>query len=78
MYRFYTYIMFFYIFFLLKLQKWLKPGSHCAILATIWSSETNFENPKIPIILDFDMFTDRRLMAVAILKDFSQEQWEIF
>ncbi len=23
----------------------LKPGSHCAILATIWSSETNFENP---------------------------------
>ncbi len=24
----------------------LKPGSHCAILATICSSETNFENPK--------------------------------
>ncbi len=23
-----------------------KPGSHCAILAMIWSSETNFENPK--------------------------------
>ncbi len=29
----------------------LKPGSHCAILATIWSSEINLENPKIPIIL---------------------------
>ncbi len=24
----------------------VKPGSHCAILATIWLSETNFENPK--------------------------------
>ncbi len=24
----------------------LKPDSHHAILATIWSSETNFENPK--------------------------------
>ncbi len=26
--------------------KCLKPGSHCAILDTIWSSETNIENPK--------------------------------
>ncbi len=26
--------------------QWLKFGSHCAILATIWSSETHFENPK--------------------------------
>ncbi len=25
---------------------YLKPGSHCAILAMIWSSETNLENPK--------------------------------
>ncbi len=25
---------------------YFKPSSHCAILATIWSSETNFENPK--------------------------------
>ncbi len=24
----------------------IKPSSHCGILATIWSSETNFENPK--------------------------------
>ncbi len=28
------------------LPLWVKPGSHCAILATIWLSETNFENPK--------------------------------
>ncbi len=28
-------------------RRWtLKPSSHCGILATIWSSETNFENPK--------------------------------
>ncbi len=41
----------------MKVSKWLqiflfifiylfKPGSHCAILAMIWSSETNLENPK--------------------------------
>ncbi len=53
----------------------IKPGSHCAILTTIWSSETNFENPKRflyprlkSVVFDrwFDMFTDSRLMAVAI------------
>ncbi len=61
-----------------KGQHILKPGSHCAILPTICSSETNFENPKIlkdscnprlkSVVFDrwFDMSTDSRLMAVAI------------
>ncbi len=49
--------------------------SYCAILATIWSSETNFENPKRfikSVVFDrwFDMFTDRRLMAVVIKKNY--------
>ncbi len=54
----------------------LKPSSHCAILATIWSSQRlilkilkDSCNPRLKsVVFDrwFDMSNDSRLMAVAI------------
>ncbi len=58
-------------------MRFMGPSSHCAILATIWPSETKKKlqdsyNPRLKsVVFDrwFDMFTDSRLIAIVIRFD---------